>query len=227
STLTVSQGTTSVGVTVSVVAQNGFSGTVQVVLGGLPSGVTSSPASPFPLAAGASTAVLFSASSSAQTGNFSISAQGTSGNLSHSAGLTLTVQVAATSALPRSTFVRTDSVAVLDFPAGEPAHRHLVYDSAHHLIFVANRAMNRVEVLDATALVRSAQVALAGASSVDLSPDSATLWAGTLTNQLAAIDPQTLQIKTRFIIPALTPLPNIAFDRPEELLAMSTGNLAV
>src|SRR5262249_29461305 len=61
----------------------------------------------------------------------------------------------------------------------------------------------------------------------DLSADSGTVWAGTVTNQVAAIDPQMLQIKTRFVIPALTPLPNITFDRPEELLVMSTGNLAV
>src|SRR5262249_39363977 len=108
STLTVPQGATSSGIRVTVTAQNGFSGTVQVTLNGIPAGVAASPAGPFPLAAGASTTVLFSASSTAPTGNFSISAQGASGGLLHSAELTLTVQASATSGLPRTSFIRTD-----------------------------------------------------------------------------------------------------------------------
>jgi len=226
-TLTVAQGATSSALSISVTGQNGFTGTVQVVLSGIPAGVTASPASPFSIAAGASTNVLFSAAATAQTGNFTISAQGTSGNLSHTANLALTIQPGAVSALPRTTFLRTDSVAALDNPLSEPHHRHIVFDAPRHQLFAANRAMNRIEVLDPGTFAQKAQISVAGATSVDLSADAATLWAGTVTNQAIAIDPQTLQVRGRFTVPPLMPLPNTTFDRPEELLAMSNGNLMV
>lgn len=226
-TLAVSQGATSSSVSIGVTPQNGFSGTVQVSLAGVPSGVTSSPASPFSVAAGASATVLFSAAANAQTGTFTISAQGSSGALTHSTNLMLTVQEGAASVLPSTTFLRTDSVAALDNPAGEALHGHLVFDAARKQLFVANRAMNRIEVVDASTFTRKGQIAVAGASSVDLSADGATLWVGTSTNQGVAIDPQSLQVRATFAIPALEPLPNTTFDRPEELLAMSNGNLIV
>src|SRR5579863_1800999 len=76
--VSVSQGATSTAIVVGVTPQNGFSGSVQMTIGGLPSGVTSSPASPFSIAAGASTPVIIGAAANAQPGSYSISAQGTS-----------------------------------------------------------------------------------------------------------------------------------------------------
>src|SRR5579863_8244001 len=52
------QGATSQAVNLSVSPLNGFTGSVQVTLSGLPSGVVSSPASPFSISAGSSTPVL-------------------------------------------------------------------------------------------------------------------------------------------------------------------------
>ncbi len=49
--------------------------------------------------------------------------------------------------LPRTSFVATDSVACLDNPPGEPRRRHIVYDAANQRVYVANAAMNRVDVL--------------------------------------------------------------------------------
>src|SRR5262249_23749572 len=111
--VTVAQGATSPSLTVSVSPQNGFTGALQLTLTSIPLGIASNPPSPFPVPTGGAATVLFSATSTAPTGIFSISAQGTSGNLTHSATLTLTVQAAAVTNLPRSTFVRTDSVAAL------------------------------------------------------------------------------------------------------------------
>ena len=91
-------------------------------------------------------------------------------------------------------------------------------------IFVANRAMNRVEVFSSTTAVRVAQVSVPGASSADLSTDGTTVWIGTVTEQVAAIDTTSLQVKARYEIAGLQPLPNTLFDRPEELLALSNGN---
>src|SRR5919109_1681499 len=94
--ISVSQGATSSGVNVSISPTNGFTGSVQVTLSGLPAGVTSNPVSPFDVASGASVSVVFEAASTAATGNFTISAQGSSAALSHSQTLTLTVQTGLT-----------------------------------------------------------------------------------------------------------------------------------
>jgi hypothetical protein len=113
----------------------------------------------------------------------------------------------------------------MDDPAGEPRHRRIAYDSAHQLVFVANRAMNRVEVFSSATATRVAQVSVPGASSADLSVDGATVWIGTVTEQVAAIDTTSLQVKARYEIAGQQPLPNTLFDRPEELLALANGNL--
>lgn len=89
--LLVSQTTTSAAVTVTAAPANGFSGTVSVTVTGLPAGVTSSPASPFPLAAGGSQQVTFTVAASVARANYALSFSGTSGSLSNSAGLALTV----------------------------------------------------------------------------------------------------------------------------------------
>jgi hypothetical protein len=227
SSISVSQGATSSPVTVSVNPLNNFSGSVQVSLSGLPSGITSSPASPFAVAAGSSVSLLFGAAANAATGNFTLSAQATSGNLSHSAGFSLTVQNGIISALPRTTYAATDAIAAMDDPPGEPHHRHIAYDSANKHLFIANRAMNRVEVLSSMDGTRVAEISVPGASSADISADGATVWIGTTTEEIAAIDTATLQVRARYSLLPLQPLPNVTFDRPEEVLALSSGKLLV
>jgi len=95
---------------------NGFSGAVQVALNALPAGVTSNPVSPFSVAAGASTSVVFGAAANAATGNFTISVQGTSGALSHSANLAVALQSALIPPFPRTAYARTDSSSALTIP---------------------------------------------------------------------------------------------------------------
>jgi hypothetical protein len=204
---------------------NGFTGSVQVTLTGLPAGVISNPVSPFSVSAGSSAPVLFSAATNTSIGNSTIIATGISGSLSHPANLALTIQSGIAANLPRTAYARTDSIPSVDDPSGEPHHRHIAYDPAHQLVFVANRAMNRVEVFSSTTASRVAQVNVPGASSADLSADGTTVWIGTVTEQVAAIDTSSLQVKARYEIAGLQPLPNTLFDRPEELLALFNGNL--
>src|SRR6267378_5195000 len=130
----------------------------------LPAGVISNPVSPFNVAAGASTPVIFGASANAVTGNFTISVQGTSGTLSHSASLAVAIQSAVNSALPRTAYARTDSNSASDDPFGEPHHRHIAYDPANKHVFIANRAMNRVEVFSTTSQTSIAQISVPGAT---------------------------------------------------------------
>lgn len=88
--LMVTQGSSTT-VQVSTAALNGFTGSVAVVISGLPSGVTASPSSPFNVTPGTPQTVMLTASGSAGLGSFSLSFQGTSGTLQHSLHTTLQV----------------------------------------------------------------------------------------------------------------------------------------
>lgn len=223
--LSVSQGASSLAVNVMVTAKNGFTGSVQVTLSGMPAGVTSNPASPFSVAAGAPTPVIFGVAANAATGNITIAAQGTSGALSHSAPpLTLDIVAAVAPAVARTAYTRTDATAALDNPAGEFHHRHIVYDSAHQQVFVANRTMDRVEVFSSTSQTRTAQISVPGVSSVDISADGTTVWAGSDTERVFAIDTTALQVIASYTVPPLTPIPNTVFDLPEEVMTLAGGN---
>lgn len=87
----VEQGATSAAVTVTVNPINGFTNSASIDIEGLPAGVSSSPISPFAVAAGASQSVVFSASTLATVGDYNLTFRGTSGTLTYSLTLTLTV----------------------------------------------------------------------------------------------------------------------------------------
>jgi hypothetical protein len=222
--ITIPQGGVSQPVTVSVNPTNSFASSLQIMLANLPAGITSNPASPFTIAAGANTSVVFGATVTAAPGSTTITAQAVSGSLSHSATLALSVQTSILAALPRTAYLRTDSTSAADDPSGEPHHRHIAYDAANKHLFVANRAMNRVEVFSTTDRSRVAQIDVPGASSADLSPDGATLWIGTITERVVAIDTTSLQVESRYSILPMSPAPNSTFDRPEEVVAFAGDN---
>ncbi len=225
--ISVADGAASSPVSFSITPANGFSGAVQVTLAALPAGVTSNPPSPFTIAPGASASIIFGASSNAATGNFTISAQGTSGALSHSANLALTVQSSAVSALPRTTYAGTDSTSASDDPFGEPHHRHITYDAVNKHVFIANRAMNCVDIFSAMDQTRVAKISIPGASSADLSADGTIVWIGTSLEEIVAIDAASLQVKNRWLMPSLAPLPGTIFNRPVEVLSLSNGKSMV
>jgi DNA-binding beta-propeller fold protein YncE len=90
--------------------------------------------------------------------------------------------------VPKFSFVRTDSVKGIDAPASEPHRRHIVYDAAGKRFFVANGAMNRVDVLSPSSAAPLASIDVPGTSSVGLSPDGATLWVGSLPGWTPSLD---------------------------------------
>jgi hypothetical protein len=76
---------------VTTTSQHGFSSSITITLSGLPSGATTSPASPFTVAAGSTQSVVLSVPSTVAPGNFTLMVSGTSAALTHSASLALTV----------------------------------------------------------------------------------------------------------------------------------------
>ncbi len=224
--VTVAQSSTTA-VSVSVTPESGFTGTVTVNLSGVPAGITTNPANSFSVTSGQSVSVVLGASASAATGNFSISTQGVSGSLTHSCPLALTVQAGVVQNLSQTTYLKTDSVAALDSPAGEPHRRHILYDPAGQRFFVANQAMNQVDVISGSGDALLASIDAPGATSLDLSADGATLWVATSLEQILAVDTRSLQVKQRYPVTGLTPIPGIVFNRPTELLATPSGKLLV
>jgi uncharacterized cupredoxin-like copper-binding protein len=77
--------------TVSITGQGEFTGSVAVTLAGLPAGATTSPASPFTVAAGSSQPVVVSVPATVFAGNFPLTLSGASAALAHSVPLILTV----------------------------------------------------------------------------------------------------------------------------------------
>ncbi len=227
SSISLSQGNSSAPLAVGVTPLNGFTGTVQISLSGIPSGITSAPPSPFSVAAGQNLSVIFGAAPTAATGQFKLSVQATSGSISHAGPLSLTIQQSAATNLSRSVFIRDDSVTAVDAPAGEPRHRAVIYDFSGNRFFVANPAMNRVEVYSDPSPSLLSSIDTPGASSVDLSADTSILWVGTTTEELLAVNTANLQIKTRYPMTGISPIPGIVFNRPTEALALASGKVAL
>jgi hypothetical protein len=91
STISMTVGTISSPVMISVIGQSGFSGAVDVAITGLPHSAVSSPASPLVLSASGTAQALIFIPPTTPTGSLSIEFNATSGSQSHSATLTLTV----------------------------------------------------------------------------------------------------------------------------------------
>lgn len=83
-------GATTSPVTITVTAQNGFTGSVGIMLQGVPPGVTASPSSSFSLAADTKQSVTFNVADSATVGTSSISVIATSSTLAHTTQFSLT-----------------------------------------------------------------------------------------------------------------------------------------
>src|SRR5258708_2853154 len=97
--VTIVGGPAGAAVSVMVAAVNSFTGTVAVVITGLPAGVTANPAT-LSLAPGVAQSTTLTASLNAAAATSTVTFTGTSGSISHSATLALTVQAAAMTNAP-------------------------------------------------------------------------------------------------------------------------------
>jgi hypothetical protein len=89
--ITANAGSSTATFSTAISSVNGFTGSVSVTLSGLPGGTTSSPASPFSVAVGSSQTVTLSVPTTVSSGDYTVTATGTSGSLTHVATLNLTI----------------------------------------------------------------------------------------------------------------------------------------
>jgi hypothetical protein len=106
---TISQGAASSSIQISVQALHGFSGDVQITLGGIPAGITSNPQRLFTVTSGG--ALVIGAAATAATGTASISVQAASSGLSHAGNIALTIPSGSATIASRTTYARTDAQA--------------------------------------------------------------------------------------------------------------------
>jgi P pilus assembly chaperone PapD len=219
-------------VTVSVAGTGGFASSVSMTVSGLPAGVTATPAK-FSLTPGNQQVVALNAAATATAGATTVTFQGTSGSLSHSAATSLSVVAAVTGmhAPIRTRALRTNA-STLGVDQYNPP-RFTAYDSTHRQFFVSNPNLNEVDVFSAANETETAKIPVPGPWGLDFSPFDGNLYVGTMGTGVAAgnlaggdiyvIDASTLAITQRY--PASTIGPSgFAVN---EVLALSGGLFAL
>ena len=188
SSITLTQGGSSQNVQVQVFAENGFTGSVAVTASGLPAGVTVSPA-PLSVTPSVAGTLTFAASSTAGIAQTSATVTGVSGSLTANAPLQFNVSAALA-------------------PVPDPFHliggefSHGFYDQTRQLLFVANLALNEVDVISGVDFSMQARVPAPQPWGVDQMADGNTLVVGTLAQQIVTLDETTLTV-TSHPVPAL------------------------
>jgi hypothetical protein len=203
--VTVGQGS-SMPLSVTVTAVNGFSSLVSVTISGLPAGVTAVPAN-FTLAVGASQQVMISATGNAAAATTNLSVTGVSGALQHVAPVSLKVTASGggggggggngLAAASRVRFVQTDTQWDTGFLTFFP-QRLIIYDPGTKRFFLSDPSLNLVDVIDAASEQKIAEIPVPGAFVGDETPDNKTIYLGTQIGDVYQIDPIAMAVVQRF-----------------------------
>ena len=204
-------GTLSPSVQVAVSGSNGFSGIVNVSAS-LPNGISCvSSACSGKLATGSSLTFQYASISTLAAGDYTITFTGASGNLSHKANVSVTVNSAPPVPPNHSGMVFTG-----DFL---PPSGGVVYDKKRDHIYVANLQLSEVDVINPESLKIINRIPVPSPTNLDMTPDDATLYVGTSTQNLFAISTASLSVRARI------PFPESAY--PNWVTAMADGTVAV
>lgn len=176
--LTLSQGSTSQPVQVSIVPQNGFTGSVTVTVAGLPSGVSATPDS-LSVTSSAPQSFSLSASADAQLSQQSLTLDAISGSLKASASIQLTL----TGAVPPDPFHPVGGSMV-----------HGFFDDSRHLLFATNLGLNELDVISGIDFSVRARVPVAQPVGIDQMADGNTLVIGTAAQQIITVDEDTFKV---------------------------------
>ena len=210
-------------VTVSVAEVNTYTASVNLSVSGLPTGITASPAT-FTLSPGNQKVVTLNAAATAATGAATITFQGTSGSLSHSASTTLSIVAPADGAHAptRVQYLRTNSSYDPNSFQYSPPH-FTTYDAVHKQFFVSNPYMNEIDVFSATQETQIATIPVPMPWGIDVSPYNGSLYAGTFLGDVYQIDTSTLSVTKRFPAASIGPKGFPALTA----LVLSDGRLAL
>lgn len=208
----------SASVSLSATAINGFSSQISVQVSGVPAGVTVSQTS-ITLVPGTPQQVTFTAAANAAGANVTVTFTGTSGSLTHTTGLGLTVS--AMQGLPtRTHYLRTD--ATTEYFAYLNQHWMIYHANTGHY-FVTDPSSNRIIVINATSQTEIGTIGVPGAFGIDQTPDGTTLWVGTLIGDVYSVDPVGMTVTQRYIASDIGP----SGFPTQTALVLSDGRLAL
>src|SRR5579872_3381908 len=204
----------------SAAAVNGFSSQITVQISGLPSGVSVLPSN-ITVTPGTPLQVTLSASSAAAAATATATFTGTSGQLTHTANLSVAVTRGSSQVLPtRTQYVRTD--ATTEYFTWLNQH-WVVFDPPTLRFFVTDPQSNQIIVLDSTTETQIGSIKVPGAFGIDETPDHTTLYVGTLIGDVYTIDPVAMQVKHRYLGSGIGPYGYRAFSA----LVLANGNIAL
>jgi YVTN family beta-propeller protein len=209
-------------VTVSDTGENGFSSQVSVQITGLPAGVSASPPS-VSLAPGASQVITLLAAAGTSASSGAVTFTGTSGSLTHTASVNLSVSIdTVTGNTPpsRTRYVRMDSTT--EYFASLNSH-WIVYNPNTSQFYVSDPQSNHVFVLDAATEKQVASISVPGAYGMDDTPNHNTLYVGTEIGDVYAIDTASNTVTNRYMASQIGPNGFQALSA----LVLSNGSLAL
>lgn len=193
-------GGTSASVSLSATAINGFSSQVSVQVSGLPASVSVSPTS-ITLTPGTPQQISLSAAANASTAAQTVTFTGTSGSLTHTTQLSLSV-TPFTGLPTRTRYVRTD--ATTDY--FESINQHwIIYHAGTGRYFVTDPSANQVIVIDAPSEKVIARIIVPEAFGIDDTPDHSLLYVGTLIGDVYSIDPVGMTVTNRYMASQIGP----------------------
>jgi hypothetical protein len=201
---------------VSFQPSGGFSGSVQIQISGLPANATATPSGQFQLLSSSPQTVTVTAAVALASGSYPLTIAGTSGSLGHSVTETLNVQ---NSAPPpsRADFVRTD-----DSPGAA------AYDQLHQRVYVANPVAGTVDVISSTTYQILRRIPVPSPAGIDISPDDSTVFIGTSTEAVYALDTATMAMTSRYIAPLVQVNANYSnFQPPVAPVAAPDGTALI
>jgi WD40 repeat protein len=208
----------------TVTPLDGFTAQVTVQVSGLPAGVTVTPANITLSPNTPETITLLAAANApATTSAASVVITGTSGSLTRTANVSVSVTAGGKGGGTLSTrtkYVRTD--AVTEYYLWVNSHWAL-YDPPTSHFFVTDPFSNQIFVFDSVSETEIGVIAVPGAYGIDETPDHTTIYVGTLTGDVYSIDPVAMKVKARYLASEIGPYGYQALVA----LVLSDGRLAL
>jgi hypothetical protein len=191
STISLTQGSSATA-SFQVSPLNGFSGTVQVNVSGLPAGISTTNLSINVNGTAQSGVLQLTAAQTAIAGNSSIVVHATSGSLAHSATLTLGL-IASQPFCPTCMSARVPYLLI----GGELLRAF--NDTQRKLLFTSNDVLNEVDVVSTAGGGITRRINIPAPAGIDQMPDGKTLVVGTFTQGIYLIDEDTFAVRSSFV----------------------------